>query len=187
MQTGRLLYRKDSKQPSTTKAGEVSLASVCSGDNFRANPQSLPVLTSAPARQPSPPGRTYHTNERPKSAFLQVMTEILQKTPLSFPLQVVKETTPGEKCRIPATVCRIPPPFYKSRSAPISRTGYSTSSRPGVPHLDTQSQEKPLINRKSPCNPCFGSKPRRGLAPARTHNEDHTTSASAGAFFLPAV
>lgn len=56
----------------------MSLASVCSGDNFRANPQSLPVLTSAPARQPSPPGRTYHTNERPKCAFLQVMTEILQ-------------------------------------------------------------------------------------------------------------
>lgn len=53
-------------------------ASVCSGDNFRANPQSLPVPTPAPAHQPSPPGRTYHTKERPKCAFLQVMTEILQ-------------------------------------------------------------------------------------------------------------
>lgn len=57
-------------------------ASVCSGDNFRANPQPLPVLASAPAHQPSPPGRTCHTKERPKCAFLQVMTEILQNNPV---------------------------------------------------------------------------------------------------------
>ena len=54
------------------------LASVCSGGNFRGNPQPLPVPTSAPARQPSPPGRTYHAKERQKFAFLQVMTENLQ-------------------------------------------------------------------------------------------------------------
>lgn len=57
-------------------------ASVCSGDNSRANPQPLPVLASAPARQSSPPGRTYHANERQKCAFLQVMTEILQNNPI---------------------------------------------------------------------------------------------------------
>lgn len=68
--------------PSTTGTGKVSPASVCSGDNFRANPQPLPVLTLAPAHQPSPPGRTWHTKERPKCAFLLVMTEILQNNPI---------------------------------------------------------------------------------------------------------
>ena len=68
--------------PSTTGTGKVSPASVCSGGNFRAKPQPLPVLASAPDRQPSPPGRTCHTNDRPKCAFLQVMTEILQNNPV---------------------------------------------------------------------------------------------------------
>ena len=172
---------------STTGTGKVSPASVCSGDNFRANPQSLPVLTSAPARQPSPPGRTYHTKERPKCALLQVMTEILQNNPGVVSFTGSKGNDTRREMQNSRHGLQDTPPFYKSRSAPISRTGYSTSSRPGVPHLDTPSQEKPLINRKSPCNPCLGSKPRRGLAPARTHNEDHTTSASAGAFFLHAA
>lgn len=57
-------------------------ASVCSGDNFRGNPQPLPVPTSAPARQPSPPGPTCHTKERQKCAFLQAMTENLQNNPV---------------------------------------------------------------------------------------------------------
>lgn len=53
-------------------------ASVCSGGNFRAKPQSLPVPTSAPARRSSQPGRACHAKERQKFAFLQVMTENLQ-------------------------------------------------------------------------------------------------------------
>lgn len=53
-------------------------ASACSGGNFRAKPQPLPVPTSAPARRSSPPGRTCHAKERQKFAFLQVMTENLQ-------------------------------------------------------------------------------------------------------------
>ena len=53
-------------------------ASVCSGGNFRAKPQSLPAPTSAPARRSSQPGRACHAKERQKFAFLQVMTENLQ-------------------------------------------------------------------------------------------------------------
>lgn len=53
-------------------------ASVCSGGNFRAKPQPLPVPTSAPARRSSPPGRTCHAKERQKFAPLQVLTENLQ-------------------------------------------------------------------------------------------------------------
>lgn len=78
MKTRRPLYRKDSKQPSTTGAGKVFPASVCSGDNFRANPQPLPVLASAPARRSSQPGRACHAKERQKFAFLQVLTGNLQ-------------------------------------------------------------------------------------------------------------
>lgn len=57
-------------------------ASVCSGGNFRAKPQPLPVPTSAPARQSSPPGRECHAKERQKFAFLQVLTENLQNNPV---------------------------------------------------------------------------------------------------------
>lgn len=67
-----------SAQTSTTGAGKVFPASVCSGGNFRAKPQSLPVPTSAPARRSSQPGRACHAKERQKFAFLQVMTENLQ-------------------------------------------------------------------------------------------------------------
>lgn len=162
-------------------------ASVCSGGNFRAKPQPLPVPTSAPARRSSQPGRACHAKERQKFAFLQVLTGNLQNEAYVVSFTGSKGNDTRREMQDSRHGLQDTPPFYKSRSAPISRTGYSTSSRPGVPHLDTPSQEKPLINRKSPCNPCLGSKPRRGMAPARTHNEDHTTSASAGAFFLPAV
>lgn len=161
-------------------------ASVCSGGNFRAKPQSLPVPTSVPARRSSQPGRACHAKERQKFAFLQVMTENLQNNTHVVSFTGSKGNNTRREMQEPRQGLQDTPPFYKSRSAQISRTGYSTSSRPGVPHLDTQSQEKPLINRKSPCKRCLGSKPRRGLAPARTHNEDHATSASAGAFFLHA-
>lgn len=140
----------------------MSLASVCSGDNFRANPQSLPVLTSAPARQPSPPGRTYHTNERPKSAFLQVMTEILQKTPLSFPLQVVKETTPGEKCRIPATVCRIPPHFTSPGAPQFPEQGIALPPAQAF-HTSTPKAKKNRSSiEKAPAIPVLAQNPEGG-------------------------
>ena len=44
--------------------------------------RQLPGKTSVPAHQPSTPGRTCHTKERQKCAFLQVMTEILQNNPV---------------------------------------------------------------------------------------------------------
>ena len=148
-------------------------ASVCSGGNFRGNPQPLPVPTSAPACQSSQPGRACHAKERQKFAFLQVMTENLQNNTHVVSFTGSKgNDTPARNAGTPSRFAGYPP-FYKSRSAPISRTGYSTSSRPGVHHPDTTSQENPPTNRRTP----------KGMAPARTHNEDHTTSASAGAFF----
>lgn len=67
-----------STAPHNSNAGEVFPAPLCSGGNFRAKPQSLPVPTSAPARRSSQPGRACHAKERQKFAFLQVMTENLQ-------------------------------------------------------------------------------------------------------------
>ena len=162
-------------------------ASVCSGNNFRANPQPLPVLASAPAHQPSPPGRTCHTKERPKCAFLQVMTEILQNNPVVVSFTGSKGNNTRREMQDSHHSLQDTPHFTSPGAPQFPEQGIALPPAKAFHTSTPKAKRNRSSIEKSPCNPCLGSKPRRGLAPARTHNEDHTTSASAGAFFLHAA
>lgn len=187
MKTRRPLYRKDSKQPSTTGAGKVFPASVCSGDNFRANPQPLPVLASAPARQPSPPGRTCHTKERPKCAFLQVMTEILQNNPVVVSFTGSKGNDTRREMQDSRHGLQDTPHFTSPGAPQFPEQGIALPPAQAFHTSTPQAKKNRSSIEKAPAIPALAQNPKGGMSPARTHNEDHTTSASAGAFFLHAA
>lgn len=166
-----------SAQTSTTGAGKVFPASVCSGGNFRAKPQPLPVPTSAPARRSSPPGRTCHAKERQKFAFLQVMTENLQNNAHVVSFTGSKGNNTRREMQDSRHSLQDTPHFTSPGAPQFPEQGIALPPAYAFPASTPQAKKiRPPIEES-----------RRGMAPARTHNEDHMTSASAGAFFLPAV
>lgn len=162
-------------------------ASVCSGGNFRAKPQSLPVPTSAPARRSSQPGRACHAKERQKFAFLQVMTENLQNNTHVVSFTGSKGNDTRREMQDSRHSLQDTPHFTSPGAPQFPEQGIALPPAHTFHTSTPQAKKNRSSIEKSPCNPCLGSKPRRGLVPARTHNKDHTTSASAGAFFLHAA
>lgn len=137
-------------------------ASVCSGGNFRAKPQSLPVPTSAPARRSSQPGRACHAKERQKFAFLQVMTENLQNN-----TRVVSFTgSKGNDTRREMQESRLglqDTPHFTSPGAPrFPEQGIALPPAQAFHTSTPQAKKNRSSIEKAPANPASAQNPEGG-------------------------
>lgn len=137
-------------------------ASVCSGGNFRAKPQSLPVLASATAHQPSPPGRACHAKERQKFAFLQVMTENLQNNTHVVSITCSKGNDTREEMQDSRHSLQDTPHFTSPGAPGFPEQGIALLPAQAFTQSTPKAGENGSSIEKAPAIPASGQKPRRG-------------------------